>query len=170
MYVILSSPMIAVCSPVSFCSPQFVRNLKYKHQDRYPLLAFPHVIGEDDNPIQSIVRHPHLHQWAEAGKKFVHHAKEPVQGAQLPAGGLGPKGNMRVQVLRSSADWSHGILKEHSIQNAYLQMISEASHCIYIENQFFITNTTPGHGPVQNLVGKAIVSALIHHCLLYFTE
>lgn len=42
---------------------------------------------------------------------------------------------MDVQVLRSSADWSHGILNEPSIQNAYIQLIREASHYIYIENQ-----------------------------------
>jgi phospholipase D1/2 len=57
-------------------------------------------------------------------------------------------------VLRSAADWSHGILKEDSIQRelanswrireeveadlleAYIGMIREANHCVYIENQF----------------------------------
>jgi phospholipase D1/2 len=29
------------------------------------------------------------------------------------------------------------------------------------ENQFFVTNTTPGHGPVQNLIGKAIVERIL---------
>ena len=37
--------------------------MKYKHDPRYEHLAFPHVVGENDNPIQSIVRHPHLHAW-----------------------------------------------------------------------------------------------------------
>jgi len=55
------------------------------------------------------------------------------------------------QVLRSAADWSHGILLEDSIQRksgsnqycvvtdrqeAYVGMIRESNHCIYIENQF----------------------------------
>lgn len=29
-----------------------------------------------------------------------------------------PHGNCRVQVVRSVSDWSHGVLTEHSIQNA----------------------------------------------------
>ena len=61
-----------------------------------------------------------------------------------------------MQVLRSAADWSHGILREDSIQRewifapyrcgtasgidcaleAYIGLIREANHCIYIENQF----------------------------------
>ena len=57
-----------------------------------------------------------------------------------------------MQVLRSAADWSHGILLEDSIQRAtavsrlclhmltsseaYIGLIREANHCIYIENQF----------------------------------
>lgn len=49
--------------------------------------------------------------------------------------GFGPKGDMDVQVLRSSSDWSHGILTEPSIQNAYCQLINEATSYIYIENQ-----------------------------------
>lgn len=57
------------------------------------------------------------------------------------------------KVLRSAADWSHGILLENSIQResegnwffletnksveeAYIGLIREANHCIYIENQF----------------------------------
>ena len=133
----------------------FIRSMKYKHDSRYEHLAFPHVVGENDNPIQSIVRHPHLHAWKvsslppldrvnlisicqnikEAGKAYTFHALGQDEGGRVPHGGLGPKGNMRVQCLRSSADWSSGILTEHSIQNAYCQMISEANHFVYIENQ-----------------------------------
>lgn len=42
------------------------------------------------------------------------------------------RGTCNVQVLRSVSDWSHGILLERSIQNAYIQMIREANHFIYI--------------------------------------
>lgn len=139
----------------------FVRSLKYKHDDRYLELAFPHVVGEDENPIPSIVRHPHLHAWAESGRAFTRHALgEDEPEAIKPFGGLGPKGNTRAQICRSSADWSHGILTEHSIQNAYIQMITEAVHCIYIQNQFFITATKEGT-PVKNLIGRAIVSRIL---------
>ena len=51
-----------------------------------------------------------------------------------------PNGTCRVQAVRSVSDWSHGVLTEHSIQNAYIQLILEAEHFIYIENQFFITS------------------------------
>ncbi|KAL8286802.1 hypothetical protein RQP46_004330 [Phenoliferia psychrophenolica] len=139
----------------------FVRSLKYKHDPRYEHLAFPHVVGETDDPIQSIVRHPHLHKWKELGKAYTLHALGQDEGGRVPHGGLGPKGNMHVQCLRSSADWSSGILTEHSIQNAYIQMISEANHFIYIENQFFITNTRPDDGPIKNLIGKAIVQRVL---------
>lgn len=41
-------------------------------------------------------------------------------------------GTCDVQVLRSICDWSHGQLIEHSIQNAYIQLINEANHYVYI--------------------------------------
>ena len=62
-----------------------------------------------------------------------------------------PHGTCRVQVVRSVCDWSHGVLKENSIQNACssplprtwtrslttwavldCQLIQEANHYIYI--------------------------------------
>lgn len=92
-------------------------------------MAFPHVIGETDNPIQSIVKHPHLHYFAQMGKKFLLHSSPPLEGGRTPHGGLGPKGNMNVQVVRSATDWSHGVLTECSIQNAYVQLIRESNHC-----------------------------------------
>jgi len=66
-----------------------------------------------------------------------------------------------MQVVRSSADWSHGILTEHSIQNAYRQLIMESNHCIYIENQFFITTTGNKKSPVQNTIGLALVDRIV---------
>jgi phospholipase D1/2 len=46
----------------------------------------------------------------------------------------------KVQVLRSSCIWSAGIKKkECSILQAYIQLIREAKHYIYIENQFFVS-------------------------------
>lgn len=61
---------------------------------------------------------------------------------QHPIGGLdatvrGDQGTCKTQIIRSSADWSSGILVEHSIQNAYKEIISKAQHLVYIENQFF---------------------------------
>jgi phosphatidylserine/phosphatidylglycerophosphate/cardiolipin synthase-like enzyme len=50
-------------------------------------------------------------------------------------------GNMNLQLCRSSCSWSTGILNvEHSIYNAYLELISNAEEFIYIENQFFMSH------------------------------
>ncbi|KAF2861579.1 phospholipase D/nuclease [Piedraia hortae CBS 480.64] len=70
-------------------------------------------------------------------------------------------GTVHAQLVRSSADWSSGILTEQSIQNAYCQVIREAKHYVYIENQFFITATGDKQAPVHNLIGAAIVDACI---------
>ncbi|CAI2180328.1 1911_t:CDS:10 [Funneliformis geosporum] len=72
------------------------------------------------------------------------------------------KGSCNVQILRSSAEWSHGLDKvDHSIQNAYIKIIEAAQHFIYIENQFFITATKESKDyPVKNLIGKAIVERI----------
>jgi len=71
-----------------------------------------------------------------------------------------PYGTCRVQVVRSVSDWSHGVLTEHSIQNAYIQMIRDARHFIYIENQFFISNTQRS-GPVKNMIAAALVERIV---------
>lgn len=45
------------------------------------------------------------------------------------------------QVLRSFGQWSGGVKKtEHSIQNAYINLIENAEKFIHIDNQYFITN------------------------------
>ncbi|KAL3120771.1 hypothetical protein niasHT_008063 [Heterodera trifolii] len=47
---------------------------------------------------------------------------------------------VEVQVLRSCAHWSSLIDKtEDSIQQAYLSLIANARHYVYIENQFFVS-------------------------------
>ena len=46
------------------------------------------------------------------------------------------------KVLRSSSKWSAGIDEpEDSIYRAYVSAIASSEHYIYIENQFFITNS-----------------------------
>lgn len=70
-------------------------------------------------------------------------------------------GTVHAQIVRSSADWSSGILTEHSIQNAYCEIIRNAEHYVYIENQFFITATGEEQAPVHNVIGRAIVDACV---------
>ena len=51
--------------------------------------------------------------------------------------------NLQIQALRSASLWSCGILEpERSIYQAYLSLISNAKHYIYIENQYFISSIT----------------------------
>ena len=67
-------------------------------------------------------------------------------------------GSVPCQIMRSCARWSHGVRLEvchpcaetqilsnlahnlqHSIANAYIEVIKNSQHFVYIENQFFIT-------------------------------
>uniref|UniRef100_A0A3B5MC67 Phospholipase n=1 Tax=Xiphophorus couchianus TaxID=32473 RepID=A0A3B5MC67_9TELE len=68
--------------------------------------------------------------------------------------------NAKVQVLRSSTDWSAGIkYHEESIHNAYVQVIAKSKHYIYIENQFFIS--CADNRTVYNKIGDAIIERII---------
>lgn len=103
--------------------------------------------------------HPHLSQWKELGRQMRHPYHWPPS-EEARADEPVPGGTCRVQVVRSVADWSHGTLVEDSIQQAYISMIREANHCIYIENQFFITTTGTGN-PVKNQIGAALVERIV---------
>uniref|UniRef100_A0A8C9W7D5 Phospholipase n=1 Tax=Scleropages formosus TaxID=113540 RepID=A0A8C9W7D5_SCLFO len=66
----------------------------------------------------------------------------------------------KAQVLRSASDWSAGIkYHEESIHNAYVHVISNSKHYIYIENQFFISCADNKH--VFNKIGDAIAERII---------
>ncbi|KAI9011006.1 hypothetical protein CLU79DRAFT_839416 [Phycomyces nitens] len=69
------------------------------------------------------------------------------------------EGTCRVQLLRSSAEWSSGIEREHSIYNAYMECISKAKHFVYIENQFFISATTQ-EKLLRNKIAQAMVERI----------
>uniref|UniRef100_A0A5S6QA67 Phospholipase n=1 Tax=Trichuris muris TaxID=70415 RepID=A0A5S6QA67_TRIMR len=65
-----------------------------------------------------------------------------------------------VQVLRSACPWSVGNnMMEASIHRAYVGLIENAKHYIYIENQFFVTmlNRTD----VQNSIAKALYDRIV---------
>jgi len=89
-------------------------------------------------------------------------AKQP----QPPAGGWNPpwennEHRCSVQVLRSAAWWSAGLDEtEHSILDAYIEMIELAEHSIYIENQFFISSTGNVDAEKHKIVKNDIVAAL----------
>ncbi|PWN46154.1 phospholipase D/nuclease [Ceraceosorus guamensis] len=139
----------------------FVKELKYGKG--YSLIAFPHGAVPASDVLeehQEIARHPHMERFHEYGERFMHPWHPERRKLQLSDGGsVGANATMDVQVVRSAADWSSGILTEHSIQNALIELIQTASHSIYIENQFFITATQPGQ--VVNCVGAAIANRII---------
>eukprot|EP00070_Physeter_catodon_P019702 XP_023980108.1 phospholipase D1 isoform X2 [Physeter catodon] len=65
-----------------------------------------------------------------------------------------------VQLLRSAADWSAGIkYHEESIHAAYVCVIENSKHYIYIENQFFIS--CADDKVVFNKVGDAIAQRIL---------
>ncbi|XP_007464776.1 PREDICTED: phospholipase D1 isoform X2 [Lipotes vexillifer] len=65
-----------------------------------------------------------------------------------------------VQLLRSAADWSAGIkYHEESIHAAYVYVIENSKHYIYIENQFFISCSDDK--VVFNKVGDAIAQRIL---------
>lgn len=52
------------------------------------------------------------------------------------------KGNFTCQILRSVSKWSSGNpTVEHSILNAYCELIDNSEHYIFLQNQFFISNS-----------------------------
>ncbi|CAK4078868.1 unnamed protein product [Aphanomyces euteiches] len=60
------------------------------------------------------------------------------------------------QIVRSLSMWSGGCRTEKSIQNAYVRLINDAKHFIYIENQFFVSS----HG-CSNLIVNALVGRIV---------
>lgn len=71
--------------------------------------------------------------------------------------------NVTCQVLRSVSTWSCGFLEpetiESSIHDAYVDTINKAQHYIYIENQFFITQTSSS-AFVRNQIGDALFNRI----------
>lgn len=65
-----------------------------------------------------------------------------------------------LQLLRSAADWSAGIkYHEASIHTAYVNVIENSKHYIYIENQFFIS--CADDKVVFNKIGDAIAQRIL---------
>lgn len=122
--------------------------------------------------------HHHLHQRLEdvglSGKaeairgKFesgVHHLEDRYSEHRVHEHG-GPTGSgtangIPCQIVRSCSKWSHGVRTEHSIADAYINVIRQSQRFIYIENQFFITATSDAQKPIKNMIGAAIVERIL---------
>lgn len=128
----------------------FVKRDKYKRDGRMDWLTMEGRLDEDEDLVG--VQRPN-HPVGD----YIQHPLTPLSGKTL-----GPdRGTVHAQVVRSSGDWSSGILTEHSIQNAYSELIRNAEHYVYIENQFFITATGDQQAPIKNTIGRAIVDAVV---------
>ncbi|KAI9698889.1 MAG: Phospholipase D1 [Bogoriella megaspora] len=75
---------------------------------------------------------------------------------------LGLDGTCEIQMLRSCSSWSIGTPEktEHSIMNAYVKLIEDSEHFVYIENQFFISSCQMDGTVIQNTIGDAIVERI----------
>jgi phospholipase D1/2 len=127
----------------------FVKRDKYKRDERFDWLTLRGREGGDEDLV-GVQRPKH-----PVGD-YVLHPATPLETKNLDN-----RGTVHAQIVRSSADWSSGILPEHSIQNAYSEIIRNAKHYVYIENQFFITATGDQQSPVHNTIGRAIVDAIV---------
>ncbi|KAK8219889.1 Phospholipase D1 [Zalaria obscura] len=75
---------------------------------------------------------------------------------------LGMTGTCQIQILRSCTTWSIGTPNktECSIMNAYVTLIQQSQHFVYIENQFFVTSCTVEGTPILNKIGDALVERI----------
>jgi len=127
----------------------FQKREKYKRDKRYEWLTME---GRESDEDIIAVQRP---KFPVGG--YVHHPLSPLNSKNL-----NKRGTVHAQLVRSSADWSSGILPvEHSIQNAYCDLIRAAEHYVYMENQFFITATGEHQSPIHNQIGRAIVDAVV---------
>ncbi|KAL8687167.1 MAG: hypothetical protein Q9218_006587 [Villophora microphyllina] len=76
---------------------------------------------------------------------------------------LGLDGTCEVQMLRSTTWWSIGTpdKTECSILNAYIKMIEQSDHFVYIENQFFVSSCEIEGTKIENQIGDALVERII---------
>lgn len=86
------------------------------------------------------------------GNNLEHHSH--LHGGMQDAG-------IPCQIVRSCSKWSHGVPTEHSIANAYIDIIQRSQYFVYIENQFFITATSDAQKPVKNRIGAALVERIL---------
>ena len=104
----------------------FCKRDKYKRDEEYDWLLLEGREGESEDIVG--VQRPKY----PVGE-YIKHPLSPLDSKPLKS----DQGTVHAQVVRSSGDWSSGILAEHSIQNAYIEVIRNAQHFVYIENQFF---------------------------------
>jgi phospholipase D1/2 len=132
----------------------FIKRDKYKRDENVDYLCMaPLAKADGSNPDEDLLA---IQRPKHPVGKYIEHPLSPLE-----AKGLENAGSVRAQIVRSSDDWSSGILLDQSIQNAYAEVIEKAEHYVYIENQFFITATGENQSPIHNTIGRAIVNACV---------
>jgi phospholipase D1/2 len=103
-----------------------------------------------------------MHGVRERSRQFLEESRDQLRGMDGPETNYpsGP-GGMQCQIVRSCTQWSHGVPLEHSIADAYIDVIRKSEHFVYMENQFFITATDERQKPIRNRIGAAIVERII---------
>lgn len=147
-------------------------DLDKPYEEMYDRNVFPrmpwhdismHVVGQ---PARDLTRH-FVQRW-----NYILRQRKPTrptpfllpppdfEPADLEA--LGLDGTCEVQILRSSSMWSTGTpeVTEHSIMNAYVKLIEESEHFVYIENQFFISTCEIDGRKIENSIGDALVERI----------
>jgi phospholipase D1/2 len=104
----------------------FVKRDKYKRDPRFDWICLEGRDGDHEDLVG--VQRPKF----PVGE-YLQHPLSPLSTKAIRA----DQGTVTAQVVRSSCDWSSGILNEDSIQTAYKELIKNAQHIVYIENQFF---------------------------------
>ncbi|KAH0347957.1 phospholipase D/nuclease, partial [Aureobasidium melanogenum] len=150
----------------------FIYNEKYRSKndnDRYGPLHVPEsrtgIVHHEypcapGAPLPEHMRERMMERWEE-GRERMEGFREQVRHHFPSSGHPPPPPGMPCQIIRSCSKWSHGTKTEHSIQNAYIEVIRNSHHFVYIENQFFITATSDSQRPIKNQIGAAIVERII---------
>jgi phospholipase D1/2 len=131
-----------------------IKRDKYKRDEKCDWLCLTtRAKADGSNPDEDLIA---IQRPKHPVGEYVEHPLSPLEGKNLQN-----QGSVTAQIVRSSDDWSSGILNDQSIQNAYKEVIDNAQHYVYIENQFFITATGEQQSPIHNTIGRHIADACI---------
>jgi phospholipase D1/2 len=147
-------------------------NLHQPYEEMYDRSVIPRMPWHDiamqvvGQPARDLTRH-FVQRW-----NYVRRGRKPTRPTpfllpppdckQEELEAMGLTGTCEVQILRSATTWSLGIEDtEHSIQSAYIKMIENSDHFVYMENQFFITSTETLNTKIVNGIGDALVRRII---------
>jgi|SRR5579859_1444533 len=115
----------------------FVKEQRYRCNSKYPNLGPNFGFSASKFGLSPSHVKDQITPLAQRMQERLHLGSSPVD--HTPATPDPAPTGMNAQLCRSATDWSQGVRHEKSIQNAYIDLITHASHFIYIENQFFST-------------------------------